>query len=168
MQKRVVALIGLPGCGKSTLAAPLCERFGLAEINRDRLREQLFPNCRYTPEEKQAAYAAVLKWLRAHCDVGESSLIDGMTFGRRAERQAVRAVAVKHGFRYVALWLDCPVEVAVQRVAGQPHVAGDRAPDLVRAVAARFERPSSSTVRIDATLPQEEVLRLAVAALESA
>lgn len=162
--KLVVALVGLPGSGKSTLAAPLCERFGLAEINRDTLRAQLFPDCQFTPEEKQAAYASVLKWLRAHCDLGEGSLIDGMTFGRRAERQAVRAIAVKHGFRFVALWLDCPVEVAAERVAAQQHVAGDRAPDLVRAVAGRFEKPSTA-VRIDATLPMEEVLKQAVAAL---
>ncbi|HEY3859951.1 MAG TPA: ATP-binding protein [Gammaproteobacteria bacterium] len=162
--KLVVALVGLPGSGKSTLAAPLCERFGLAEINRDTLRAQLFPDCQFTPQEKQAAYASVLKWLRAHCDLDEGSLIDGMTFGRRAERQAVRAVAVKHGFRFVALWLDCPVEVAVARVAAQQHVAGDRVPDLVRAVAARFEKPSTA-VRIDATLPPEEVLQRAVTAL---
>jgi predicted kinase len=162
--KLVVALVGLPGSGKSTLAAPLCERFGLTEINRDTLRTQLFPDCQFTPQEKQVAYASVLKWLRAHCDLGEGSLIDGMTFGRRAERQAVRAIAVKHGFRFVALWLDCPVEVAVERVAAQQHVAGDRAPDLVRAVAERFERPSTA-VHIDATLPAEEVLKRAVAAL---
>lgn len=162
----VVALCGLPGSGKSTLAGPLCEHLGLAEINRDKLREQMFPNCRYTEEEKRAAYAAVLKWLRAHCATGESSLIDGMTFGRRSERRAVRAVAVKHGFRFVALWLDCPVDVAMQRVAGQPHVAGDRAPELVKAVAARFQAPNHA-VRIDATLSPAEILQLAEAALSA-
>jgi predicted kinase len=162
----VVALCGLPGSGKSTLAAALCGRHGLAEINRDKLRAELFPDCRYTEEEKRAAYAAVLKWLRAHCAMGESCLIDGMTFGRRAERNAVRAVAVKHGFRFVALWLDCPVDVAMQRVAGQPHVAGDRAPDLVKAVAARFQPPRHA-LRIDATLPPEEVVALAEQSLNS-
>jgi predicted kinase len=160
----VVALCGLPGSGKSTLAAALCERHGLAEINRDKLRAELFPDCRYTEEEKRAAYAAVLRWLRAHCAVGESCLIDGMTFGRRAERNAVRAVAVKHGFRFLALWLDCPVEVAMQRVAAQAHVAGDRAPDLVKAVAARFQAPRHA-LRIDATLPAVEIQRIAAAIL---
>jgi len=163
-QKLVVAMVGLPGSGKSTLAAALCARFGLAEINRDSLRAQLFPDCQFTLEEKQAAYAAVLKWLRAYCSLGESTLIDGMTFGRRAERQAVRAIALKYQFRFAPVWLDCPVEVAMQRVAAQQHLAGDRAPDLVRAVAARFEAPNHA-IRIDATLPPKEVFALAETAL---
>lgn len=162
-RRRVVALVGLPGSGKSVLAARLVTR-GLALIDRDAIRAQLFPECAFTHAEKRAANQAVLEALRAHCIAGRESLLDGMTFGRRSEREAVRAIAAKHGFRFIALWLDCPVEVAAARVAAQPHPAADRDPALVREVAARFERPEEA-VKLDATLPLDEVVRLAESAL---
>lgn len=162
----MVVLAGLPGSGKSTLAASLCARFGLALIDRDRIRDRLFPDCRFTEAEKQAANQAVLEALRAHCADGESSLLDGMTFGRESERQAVRRIAARHGFGCVLMWLDCPVEVAMERVVQQPHPAADRTPQLVRDVAGRFEKPMDA-LRLDATLPIEELLERAVAALLS-
>ena len=164
MKARVVVLCGLPGSGKSTLGQALCARFGLALIDRDQIRDRLFPDCRFIEAEKQAANQAVLETLRANCIAGKSSLLDGMTFGRESERHAVRAVAGEHGFDCTLLWLDCPVDVAAQRVARQPHPAADRTPQLVRDVAARFERPSDA-LRLDATLPQAEILKRAVAAL---
>ena len=164
MKPRVVVLCGLPGSGKSTLAAALCGRLGLALIDRDRIRDRLFPDCRYTEAEKQAANQAVLEQLRVNCSEGNSSLLDGMTFGRESERRAVRAIAAEQGCDCRLLWLDCPVDVAAERVASQAHPAVDRTPRLVREVAQRFEKPMDA-LRLDATLPMEEVLMRAVAAL---
>jgi predicted kinase len=164
MKSRVVVLCGLPGSGKSTLASALCGRFGLALIDRDRIRDRLFPDCRFTEAEKQAANQAVLEQLRANCAAGTASLLDGMTFGRESERRAVRAIAAEQGFECSLLWLDCPVDVAAERVAHQPHPAADRTAQLVRDVAQRFEKPLDA-IRLDATLPMEEVLRRAEAAL---
>lgn len=164
MKRRVVALCGLPGSGKSTLAASLCARLELALIDRDRIRDRLFPDCRFTQAEKQAANQAVLDALRMNCAAGTSSLLDGMTFGRESERRAVRAIAAEHGFACTLLWLDCPVDVAAARVATQPHPAADRTPQLVRDVAQRFERPTDA-LRLDATLPMQELLKRASAVL---
>lgn len=164
MKPRVVVLCGLPGSGKSTLAAPLCTRFGLALVDRDRIRDRLFPDCHFTAVEKQAANQAVLETLRANCTAGRSSLLDGMTFGRESERRVVRDIAVEQGFTCTLLWLDCPVDVAAERVTRQPHPAADRTPQLVREVAGRFEKPAEA-VRLDATLPMDEVLKRAMTAL---
>ena len=164
LKPRIVALCGLPGSGKSTLATALTARFDLALIDRDALRAELFPDCRFTEAEKQAANQAVLERLRHHCAAGLSSLLDGMTFGRETERAAVRGIAAGYDYRCCILWLDCPVDVAVTRVAEQPHLAADRGPELVRAVAARFERPADA-MRIDATLGSAEIVQRAVAAL---
>ncbi|HEY1992312.1 MAG TPA: ATP-binding protein [Gammaproteobacteria bacterium] len=166
MRLGVVVLCGLPGSGKSTLASHLCERFGLALIDRDRIRDRLLPDCHFTEAEKQAANQAVLEQLRANCTAARSSLLDGMTFGRESERRAVRAIAAEHGLPCTLLWLDCPVDVAAERVSRQPHPAADRTPLLVREVAKRFEKPADA-LRLDATLPVEELLRRAVAALSS-
>ena len=162
----VVALTGLPGSGKSTLAARLTRRFGLMLLDRDMVRAELFPDCRFTDAEKRAANTEVLVRLRAHCAAGESALVDGMTLGRASEREDLRRITEAGGFRFVLLWLDCPVETAVERVEGQSHLAGDRDAARVREVAARFEPPLDA-LRIDATLTPEEIFRLAEAALLS-
>ncbi len=162
--RTLLALCGLPGSGKSTLAAHLCGRFGFAEVNRDRLRYELQSEPAFTEAEKQAANAAVLERLRAHCAAGESSLVDGMTLARESERTALRRIAAEHGFAFVLLWLDCPVDVAAARVERQPHMAKDRDAARVREVAARFEKPMDA-LRLDATLPAEELMRLAEEAL---
>lgn len=154
------------GSGKSTLARSLCGRFGLALIDRDRIRDRLFPDCRFTEAEKQAANQAVLEALCAHCMAGESSLLDGMTFGRESGREAVCRITARHGFDCIVMWLDCPVEVAIERVTQQPHPAADRTPQLVRDVARRFEQPIDA-VHLDATLSIGELLERAVAALLS-
>ena len=164
MTRRVVVLAGLPGSGKSTLASYLCERFDLTLIDRDEIRDQLFPDCRFTEMEKQAANQAVLEQLRLNCAAGTSSLLDGMTFGRESERRAVRTIAAEHGYGCMVLWLDCPADVAAERVAQQRHPAADRSPQLVREVAGRFEKPGDA-VRLDAALSMEEVRRRAAAAL---
>ena len=164
MTGRVILLAGLPGSGKSTLASHLCERFDLTLIDRDRIRDELFPECQFTVAEKQAANQAVLETLRSHCKAGTSSLLDGMTFGRESERRAMQDIAVAHGFECSVLWLDCPADIAAARVAAQAHPAADRSPELVWEVAARFERPSDA-VRLDATLPIEKIRFIAEEAL---
>ena len=164
MPRQVVALMGLPGSGKSSLAAYLARHRALALIDRDAIRSELFPDCAFTQAEKQAVNQAVLERLREHCAAGRSSLLDGMTFGRESERQAVRSIAAEHGFRFIGLWLDCPMSVAAARVTDQAHRAADRSPELVREVAARFEKPDDA-VRIDAMLSLEEIFRRAEASL---
>jgi hypothetical protein len=66
----------------------------------------------------------------------------------------------------VAIHLDCPSELARQRIerdlAGVPHAARDRSPDLVAEVMARFEPPPPGALCIDASQPADEVCRVAV------
>ena len=162
--RRVLLLTALPGSGKSTLARFLAARFALEIIDRDRIRADLFPICSFSAAEKQAANTAVFAALRAQCLVGRSSLLDGMTFSRESERESVRSIALQHDFSCLSFWLDCPVEIAVARVAAQAHPAKDRDASLVREVAARFETPEDA-VRIDASMPMQAIFRLAERAL---
>src|SRR5688500_17017782 len=43
----VVALIGLPGSGKTVVARALEEEFGLHRVCRDEVRRAMFPACSY-------------------------------------------------------------------------------------------------------------------------
>ena len=162
----VVALIGLPGAGKSTLATALAERLDLRIANRDVIARALFPNCSYSLPEKRAAFHALLLSVEVNGALGESTVIDGMTFSSRADLDRVGRIAAKYELVLIPIWLDLPADVARARItadrnSGHYHPAGDRIPDMVDAVLARFERPAPTVPMIDAMLPANTVLDVA-------
>ena len=163
----VVALMGLPGAGKSTVAQALESQLGLRRICRDAIRQAMFPRCGYSFVEKSAAFRTLLLALEINCLIGESSVIDGMTFSRRDDFDQVVARADLHGFDVLPLLIDCPPALARARIASdlveQRHPAADREPELVDIVARRFDTPPAAAIRIDAARPMEEVCRLAFA-----
>ena len=165
----VVALIGLPGSGKSVVANALADQLGLRRVCRDAIRQGMFPRCSYSFAEKRAAFRALLLALEINCMLGESSVIDGVTFSRRRDLLRVDAAIRRYQFTPVPIFLDCPPEVARARiaadVANNRHLARDRTPDIVTEVLARFDAPPPNALVINAALPAVEVCRQAVDAV---
>ena len=163
----VVALMGLPGAGKSTIGQALVDQLGLRHVCRDAIRHAMFPQCDYSFIEKRAAFRAVLLAVEINGLLGKSSVIDGMTFSRREDRDRIVEVAGQHGFELLWLLVACTPALARARIANDGlhamHPALDRKPGLVDALAGCFEEPPHGAVRIDATLPAAETCRLAVA-----
>lgn len=166
----VVALIGLPGAGKSTVARSLRERLDLHEVNRDVVRAAMFPQCAYSDSEKRAAVDAVMIAVEANCRLSRNSIVDGMTFADAGTLRRLRKNCARHDFTVVALWLDCPVAEAQRRVRADHdagvHLAADRGVDLVSRVAARFDQPPADVIRLDATAPAAAVCAAAAQALD--
>jgi predicted kinase len=165
----VVALIGLPGAGKSVVARALEQQLGLRRICRDAIRHAMFPKCSYSFAEKRAAFRGMLLALEINCVLGHSSVLDGVTFTRHRDLLRVEAIARRYGITPMAIHLDCPPDVARARiaadVANDRHLARDRTPEIVTEVLVRFEAPPPSAVVIDATLSASETCRLAIAAV---
>jgi predicted kinase len=165
----VVALIGLPGAGKTVVARALEDQLGLRRVCRDAIRHGMFPKCSYSFAEKRAAFRGLLLALEINCMLGESSVLDGMTFSRRSDLTRVDAAIRRYHFTPLPIFLECPPEVARARiaadVAADRHLARDRTPDVVTEVLSRFDAPPPNALVIDATLPAAEVCRLAVEAV---
>ena len=165
----VIATMGLPGAGKSTLVRGLCGVLDLHVVDRDALRAAMFPRCSYTAAEKAAAFRMLLAAVEVTCALGRSSVVDGVTFSRRADLERLDAAARGYPVDTVALYLDGPPDLARARGAGDQaagaHAAADRSPQLVDTVMQRFEEPPPSAVLLDATRPPEAVLAQALAAI---
>ncbi|MEO6687570.1 MAG: AAA family ATPase [Dokdonella sp.] len=163
----IVAVMGLPGAGKSTVARAIEWQLGMRRVCRDAIRAAMFPRCDHSYVEKRAAFRSVLLALEINCALDASSVVDGMTFSRRDDYERVAALAAEHGADVLPLLIECTPALARERVAkgSAEHPAGDRQPALVDEVAARFEAPPEYAVRIDARLPAEDMCRLAVAAV---
>ena len=169
VQPVVVALIGLPGAGKSVVARAIEDQLGLRRVCRDAIRHAMFPKCSYSFAEKRAAFRSLLLALEINCLLGESSVIDGVTFSRRRDLLRVDGVILRYAFTPIPIYLDCPPDVARARIASDVendrHLARDRTPEVVNEVLVRFDPPPPNALTIDASRPAADVCRIAVDAV---
>lgn len=165
----VVALIGLPGSGKRMVAQALSEQLGLRRVDRETIRDAMFPQCTFSFAEKRAAFRAMLLALEINCVLGVSSVIEGVSFGSRRDLLRVDSVVRRYAFMPIPVYLDCSVEVAqariTQQIAADPALARTRTPELAAEVRARFDTPPPNALAVNANLPLEEVARVVVAAV---
>ena len=135
-QARLVAVGGLSGTGKSTLAACLAPYLGSAPgavwLRSDSLRKVLLDQPLDAPLGKEA-YAAdvterVYGELRARAErslaAGRCVLIDAV-HGRPEERDALAALAARLGVPFHGLWLDAPLDLRKDRVSARRGDASD-------------------------------------------
>lgn len=156
MRPGVVVLGGLPGAGKSVLAAALAERLPAARvIDKDRVRHALFAPCDHSSAERDVTFSAMLDAASYHLGRGRLVIFDGLTFSRRSEVEAAEAVAEEAGGFSAVIVCDVPVGVAIERceadAAAGRHLAGNRDGDLVRRVAAEMEEPPGAYLTVDMT-----------------
>lgn len=167
-QLGAVALVGLPGAGKSSLAARLLAQLPLRLVDRDAIRAAMFPAGGNTLLQKRAAFRAVVAAAEVNAAAGQTSLVDGMPFSRREDYARLQRAMDGFGRSTMALWLDCPLQLAQARVeadrASGRHPADDRSADLVEEVAMRFSPPPDA-VRLDASLALDQLEVEAVAAV---
>lgn len=154
----VIALMGLPGSGKTTLAEAVAPRIPARIVSRDALRAVMFRPCSYSDAEKAAAFRAVLDAVAVNCDLGRSTIVDGMPFSRVGEFEAVSQASGEHGGRAIPVLCSISIEGAQRRIRQQSDsVAYDRDDELVLEVAGRFRAVPDGTIELDATRPVDEI-----------
>ena len=117
---------GLPGSGKSTLAKNVAAGLGLDTINliivsMDSLRRKIFPNPRYTDEERDAAYRAFVVLGSMLSNAGKNVVLDG-TGHKKMWRDFARSECP----RFVEVYVKCPIEICMERETTRPDQNGVR------------------------------------------
>jgi len=128
----LVAVGGLSGTGKSTLAGALAPRIGAAPgarwLRSDVIRkalagvppEQRLPASAYTPESSAQVYGAMEAAAGRVLDAGWPVVVDAV-FARAEERARIAAL----GAPFVGLWLTAPRDVLLARVTARQGDASD-------------------------------------------
>jgi aminoglycoside phosphotransferase family enzyme/predicted kinase len=133
---RLIAVGGLSGTGKSTLAAALAPSLppvpGAVHLRNDVERKRLFgvadtvrlPAGAYSPAVTDLVDARMDALAAAALKAGSSVVIDA-TLRDPARRAAAAALARQEGASFAGLWLDAPREMRLRRVDGRRNDASD-------------------------------------------
>jgi aminoglycoside phosphotransferase family enzyme/predicted kinase len=155
----VVAIGGLPGTGKSTLARALSPSLGAAPgalvLRSDEIRkrqhgvapEQRLPESAYGPAASDAVFAELAASVAVVAGGGHAVIADAM-FLRPAQRAAVEQAAAGAGVPFLGLWLTAPRDRLEARLASRTGDASDATVAVLDAMA-RHDRGGGDWVTIE-------------------
>lgn len=161
----VIAMAGLPGCGKSTLAAQLAPLLQAAVLDKDRVRAALFPpeEIEYSLEQDDFVFELIYQAAARLLSKGRVVILDGRTFTRAAHRRRLEAFAAVNGARLVWIECTCPPELARARLdqdrAAGVHPAENRGSALYAEVKAAADPILTPHLVVDTTLPAAACLQ---------
>jgi len=139
----LIAIGGLSGTGKSTLAALLAALIGPApgallvrsDVERKRLfgvpETQRLERQHYRIGTAQRVYSIVEDKARRGLAAGQAIIVDAV-FAKQDERAAVEAIAREAGCEFVGLWLTAPATTLIARVEHRRGDASDADRRVVR------------------------------------
>jgi uncharacterized protein len=111
----LIALTGLPGTGKSFLAASIAARFPVAVIRSDEVRKVIFPSPAYSGTENATVYLTSYALLEALLADGYAVIFDATNLKRHGRRR-LRQIASDAGALYLMLMTVSPNDVIVERL----------------------------------------------------
>ena len=157
----LVAIGGLQGTGKTTLARALAPALGPAPgalvLRSDELRKRLAgvaPEDRldpsaYTQEASARVYRELSALAAETLAAGHAAVADAV-FLKETERHGIEQVARGAGVAFVGLWLEAPLPVLEARLAARTGDASDADASVAREAAAR-DPGMIAWARLDAT-----------------
>ena len=133
---RLVAVGGLSGVGKSTLAGALAPGLGRAPgalwVRSDVERKAMFcieetvhlPSLAYSQDTTREVYRRLIEKTGVALRAGQAVVLDA-TFSTAAERKLAAEVAAEVGAGFVGLFLDAPVATRIARIGSRGADASD-------------------------------------------
>jgi uncharacterized protein len=175
---RLVITTGVMGSGKTSAARLAATRLGAIVIRTDAVRKRLggvplrervaagFGTGLYAPEMGRRTYAEAARLADELLRASWPVIVDG-SFSHVAERDALRAVAVRHRVPFAVLWCDAPDEVLLERLrkrAQDRHEVSDGREELLAAHRGGYEPPTREpgVTRLSTTGALDEAVEEAI------
>jgi predicted kinase len=144
----LIAMAGLPGTGKSTLAQHLADACAGIVLNKDHIRAALFPIAQIEYSTSQDDFCMSIMFQVASYmlrnDPSLHIILDGRTFSRKYQVDALDQFAEEIKKPLHIIECICSDETAQKRLEereamGAKHLAGDRDYHLYLTIKAHFE-----------------------------
>jgi predicted kinase len=167
----VVLMAGLPATGKTTLAEALAANTGGLVLNKDCVREAMFPGdwTEYTSEQDdvvmEAVYSAA-RYLLRH-QKPPFLYLDGRTYRQRSHVDQAIALAEESGSSWKILHLVCDRNVIQERLANGTHIARNRNFELYLRLEQNSEPIERPFLLVDTAQPLQSSLENCLAYLRA-
>jgi hypothetical protein len=173
---RLIAVGGLSGTGKSTLARHLAPGLGAMPgaltLRSDVVRKRMLrcplgarlPADAYSRAASAAVYACLCQRAETLLGAGRTVIADAV-YGEPAERRALEQVARKLGLPFHGFWLTGPRDVLAGRIAGRRGDASDADIAVLDRQLARIDEAAVTWRKVEATGPPDRLARDLAAAL---
>ena len=151
----LILLSGLPGTGKSYLAAAIATRFGALVVRSDEVRKALVPAPQYTDRENGFVYLTCYALLDQLLRDGHAVVFDATNL-QRSGRSKARRIATGAGAPMLLLVTTAPPEVVAerlrQRAAGAAEAySSDADWDVHQKLAATMESMERPNLEVDSS-----------------
>ena len=111
----LVVMVGLPGTGKTYFCRYLCQRFPMAVLESDALRETMFETCRYTQSENRQLFGACHQLIDDLLARNIPVALDA-TNVLEANRRVLYDIAEKNGAKLVLIRMTAQRSVVRKRL----------------------------------------------------
>ena len=167
-QPRLVAIGGLSGSGKSSVARALAPHLGCfpgaLHVRSDRERKRLFglgaeerlPESSYRAGVSDIVYGMCRKRALMALKGGQAVIVDAV-HAKAEEREAIAECAARAGVAFTGIWLDARPEAMRGRITSRTADISDATPAILEQQLEYDLGPQSFTV-VDANRPVDEVV----------
>lgn len=171
----LLAIGGVSGTGKSTLAAALAPKIGRTPgavvIRADVVRKTLWGADEFTrlpPEAYEErftdrVYEAMMRRAGAALAGGHAAIVDAVS-GHAQQRAGIEQLARAHNATFKGLWLDAPAAILEERIAARRNDASDATVHVLRSQLAHIRPPDRWSI-LDVSDRPDEVAESATRAL---
>lgn len=166
----LVAMAGLPGTGKSTLARALANALGGVVLDKDVIRAALFPPALIEYSSAQDDFCmSVLFQTARYLVAGKKTawvFVDGRPFGRASQINLLASEAAAMGCRLKIILCACSDASAKDRLSRQ-HIAANRNYKLYQTLQTEFESIGLPHFVANTDGPLPDVISAALAYIRS-
>jgi len=161
----LVALAGLPGTGKSTLARLLAKELGALLLDKDEVRSALFDcHVAYTADQDDFVMDLLYRTAEHAARTGlvPCAVMDGRTYSRRKQVEVLIAFSERAGWDLRLIECICTPATARERLRQAReqghHPAADRTPELHDRLAEQAEPLALPRLTLDTSAEPPEAL----------
>jgi predicted kinase len=170
----VVLLAGLPGAGKTTLARRLAPAIGGTVLNRDDMRDAVFPAefLDYSVEQNAIATETLFEVVAYLLERPRPRylIVDGKPFARRSEIERLREIVEQRRARLMIVHCDpapAVIDARLSRDLANPtNVRAERNPAKAARIRQEFEPIDFPHLRLDTSGHLDDLVAQCVAFLE--
>lgn len=165
----LLLLSGLPGTGKSYLAAAIATRHPAIVVRSDEVRKAIFEHPTYSVPESGVVYRTCYELIRLLLHDGHVVVFDATNLERDGRRHA-RRLAERAGAAYLTLVTEAPLDVVAarlgERLAGRSEAYGSDADWDVHAKLSEVVQPVNTEREAAVVVDTSQGIEPALAAVD--